>query len=165
MAGNLLKRFLLPEINRRYCLRLLIVGLGAFILFKYIFIPFRVEGRSMWPTYTDGSFNFCFGPAFLFSDPAVGDVVTIRLAGNRVMLLKRVVAREHQVVSFKDGQLYVDQKKVQEPYAAGPCDWELPPRRVKEDHVYVVGDNRSVPLERHHFGQAPVERIVGVPLW
>jgi hypothetical protein len=28
-----------------------------------------------------------------------------------------------------------------------------------------VGDNRNMPMETHHFGQASVERIIGVPLW
>jgi hypothetical protein len=29
----------------------------------------------------------------------------------------------------------------------------------------VIGDNRSMPIENHHFGQASKNRIVGVPLW
>jgi hypothetical protein len=29
----------------------------------------------------------------------------------------------------------------------------------------VVGDNRSMPIENHLFGNASLKRIVGVPLW
>jgi hypothetical protein len=29
----------------------------------------------------------------------------------------------------------------------------------------VVGDNRSMPIENHHFGQTSKNRIMGVPLW
>jgi hypothetical protein len=29
----------------------------------------------------------------------------------------------------------------------------------------VVGDNRSMPIEGHHFGQTSKIRIIGVPLW
>jgi hypothetical protein len=29
----------------------------------------------------------------------------------------------------------------------------------------VVGDNRSMPIENHYFGQAAMERIMGGPLW
>ncbi len=119
----------------------------------------------MRPTYTSGSMNLCFTPRYLFDAPARGDVVTIRMAGNRVMLLKRIVALEDDLVEFENGRLIVNGEKISEPYAAGPCDWGLPPRRVKSAHVYVVGDNRRVPMERHHFGQTPTSRIVGVPLW
>jgi hypothetical protein len=29
----------------------------------------------------------------------------------------------------------------------------------------VVGDNRSMPIGDHYFGQASIRRMVGVPLW
>jgi hypothetical protein len=29
----------------------------------------------------------------------------------------------------------------------------------------VVGDNRSMPIENHHFGQASKVRVIGGPLW
>ncbi len=92
-------------------------------------------------------------------------MVTVRFAGNKVMLLKRVVAVEGERVEFRDGKLFVDGKPVDEPYVRYPCDWNLPPRRVEKGSVYVVGDNRSMPIEDHYFGQTSINRIVGVPLW
>lgn len=165
MADSRIRRFLFPKVNCRYLIRVLIVALAAVTVFKYIFIPFRVQGDSMRPTYVDGSVNLCFTLPYLFVEPDRYDVVTIRLAGNRVMLLKRIVALENETVAFRDGRLLVNQQELPESYVAGPCDWELESRTVKPGHVYVVGDNRSVPLEEHHFGQTPVQRIVGVPVW
>lgn len=165
VTDGIIRRFLFPRLDRRYLVRVLIVAVTAFIVFKYVLIPFRVRGESMWPTYRDGGVNFCFTLPILFSAPKRGDVVTIRLAGNRAMLLKRIVALENDTVEFRDGRLLVNQEDVPEPYVSGPSDWRLPPRTVKPGHVYVVGDNRSVPMERHNFGQTPVERIVGAPLW
>ncbi len=159
------KKFLVPELNRNYLRRVLLVALAAAIFFKYVCIPFRVSGNSMVPTYLNGSVNFCLTVPYWFSAPEPFDVVGVRLAGNHVMLLKRVVASENETVAFKDGRLFVNQKPIQEPYVNGPCDWNLPPRMVKPGYVYVVGDNRNISLERHQFGQTPVERVVGVPLW
>jgi signal peptidase I len=102
---------------------------------------------------------------YLFSEAKRHDVVTVRLAGSRVMLLKRVVAREGERVEFRDGKLFVDGKEIEEPYVRYPCNWNLPPREVEEGCIYVVGDNRSMPIENHHFGQASKKRIMGVPLW
>jgi len=165
MAKSWIKKFLFPEANRKYFIRILIVAVTAFMVFKYVLIPFRIQGDSMWPTYTNGSVNFCFTCLYLFSEPDRNDVVTVRLAGNRVMLLKRIVALENDTVAFKAGKLIVNQQEVEEPYISGSCDWDLPPRKVKPGHIYVVGDNRGVPMERHHFGQTPVRRITGAPLW
>ncbi len=165
LMNILLRKFLMPRPTRGYLIRTTLVALSAFIIFKYIFIPFRVSGQSMDPTYRDGQFNFCFTLKYPFSEIQRGDVVLVRWAGPHVMLLKRVVAVENDTIAFRDGHLYVNGQKITEPYAGASLAWELPPRKVKKNHVYVVGDNRSVPMEVHDFGQTPVSRIVGSPLW
>ncbi|MGB5217139.1 MAG: signal peptidase I [Smithella sp.] len=165
MSDKFIKNFFFPEITGRYILRLVLVAAAAFIIFTYVFIPFRIQGESMAPTYVTGSFNFCFTARYLFSRPKPPDVVTIRMAGQKIMLLKRVVATEGQSIEFREGDLFVDGKKVFEPYVSGKSNWNLPPVTVKSGYVYVVGDNRSVPAERHVFGQTPVHRIAGAPLW
>jgi signal peptidase I len=165
MAKNNLQKFLFPELTVKFFLRVSVIVITVVILFTYIFIPFRINGFSMMPTYKNGGFNFCFTLRYLFSPPKSFDVVTIRLAGSRVMLLKRIVATEGETVEFKKGHLYVNGKKINEPYVTGRQKWDLLPRTVKKDHVYVVGDNRNVPMKMHDFGQTPVYRIIGAPLW
>ena len=91
--------------------------------------------------------------------------MAIRLAGERVMLLKRVVALEGDVVEFRNGDLFVNKEKVEEAYSRYTSDWNLAPRTVNKGHVYVVGDNRSVSIDIARFGQTSTDRIVGVPLW
>jgi len=119
----------------------------------------------MEPTYHNGGVNFCWRVRYLFFEPKRYDVITVRFAGSKVMLLKRVVALEDEQVEFRNGKLFIDGKEMEEPYVRLPCHWNLPPRRVEKDCVYVIGDNRSMPIENHHFGQASKNRIVGVPLW
>lgn len=119
----------------------------------------------MEPTYHDGGFNFCWRLRALFSEPRRFDVVAVRFAGNKVMLLKRVVALEDEQVEFRDGKLLIDGKEIEEPYIHYPCDWNLSPRRVEKSCVYVIGDNRGMPIENHHFGQTSKVRIMGTPLW
>ena len=119
----------------------------------------------MEPTYRNGSVNFLWKFGYIFSKPKRYDVVAVRFAGNKVMLLKRVVAVEGERIEFLNGKLFVDGKEIDEPYVRYPCNWNLPPRQVEKDSVYVVGDNRSTPIEDHHFGQTSMKRILGVPLW
>jgi signal peptidase I len=119
----------------------------------------------MEPAYGNGRVNFIWRPGYTFSGPKRYNVVAVRLAGPKVMLLKRVVALEGEWVEFREGKLFIDGKKVEEPYVRYPGNWNLPPRQVDKDNVYVVGDNRSMPIESHYFGQTSIRRIVGVPLW
>ena len=165
MATGWLRRFLLPDLNGRFVLRLLLVTVIAVVVFTQVLVPLRIEGRSMEPTYGDGGFNFCWRGRYLLSEPERGDVVVIRFAGRRVMLLKRIVALAGDTVEFRNGVLFVNSNTVEEPYVRTPSDWNLVPRRVDPGKVYVVGDNRAVPMDRHHFGQVEQERIVGGVVW
>ena len=160
-----LKQFLLPKVTRKYLLRISIVIVVAVLFFKFVCVPFRVKGYSMMPTYQNGEFNFCFRPEQWFSKPERKDVVVIRMSGTSIMLLKRVVALEGDTVEFRSGTLYVNGEKTKEAYVRYPCNWNLPPRRVAKNHVYVVGDNRNVSLQVHQFGQTHVNRIIGEPIW
>lgn len=160
-----LKQFLFPKITPAFVIRLIFVAACAYVFFGFICTPFVIRGRSMEPTYRNGGFDFVWKPRYLFAEPKRGDVVAVRLAGDKVMLLKRVVALAGDTVEFRDGVLFVGGKAVSEPYVQGPCDWNLPPRKVEPGHLYLVGDNRSMPMENHDFGQTSMYRIVGAPLW
>ncbi len=160
-----IRDFLFPTFNRKYLIRVLIVALCAYVLFAHICLPFRIRGRSMEPTYRDGGVNFCWRPRYLFSEPERFDVVAVRLAGKRVMLLKRVVALAGETIEIRNGKILVDGKEIREDYVRYPCDWNLTPREVKKNSVYVVGDNRNIAMGRHDFGQTSIHRIIGAPLW
>jgi len=158
-------QFFFPSLTPKFLIRALLVALFAYLFFGHICIPLRIRGYSMEPTYHNGGVNFLWKLCYTFSKPKRYDVVAVRFAGNRVMLLKRVVALEGERVEFRSGRLFVDGKEVEEPYVRYPCNWNLPPRQVEKDCIYVVGDNRGMPIEDHHFGQTSMKRILGMPLW
>ena len=159
------KAFFFPDVTRAYIVRVFLVTVMALAIFGYVLTPFRIHGHSMAPTYRDGQFNFCNKLKYRFSPPQRQDVVALRMAGERIVLLKRVVAQEGDVVAFRAGTLFVNNRPVDEPYVHNPAAWELAPRKVVRGHVYVVGDNRRVPMHVHQFGQTSVDRIMGGPMW
>ena len=115
----------------------------------------------MEPTYQDGSFGFCWRLSYLVSPPKRFDVVAVRFSGTRVMLLKRVIALEGETIEFRKGKLYINGQHTSEPYVRGRSEWELKPRTVAPGHVYVVGDNRSISMDRQQFGAVNLRRIEG----
>ncbi|MCJ7774029.1 MAG: signal peptidase I [Desulfobacterales bacterium] len=162
---NRLKHFLFPSVSSIFIIRLIVVAGITYLMFTYIFIPLRIKGHSMEPTYKDGQFNVCLRLKYLFSKPKRYDVVVVRYAGNHIMLLKRVVALEGEQIGFRNGELFIDGQLKEEPYIQYPYDWNLPERKVENGNVYLVGDNRNVPIEHHDFGQTTINRVIGSPLW
>jgi len=165
MDNGHLKNFFLPKMTLGYLLRVAIVAVLAYLVFGYFCIPARLSGSSMEPIYHDGGINFCWTPSYWFKSPKRGDVVMVRLAGKKIMFLKRIVALDGETVEFRDGKLLINGKEINEPYVRFQCDWNLPPRKVETGNVYVVGDNRDMNIDNHIFGQTTVKRVAGRPLW
>ncbi len=159
--GKWLENFLFPKLTRWFFLRVLAVAAIAYVFFGHVCLPMKIRGKSMEPTFADRGFTFCWTPSYWFTEPKRGDVVGIRYVGNGIALLKRVVGLPGDLIEFKSGDLYRNGERIEEPYKAVPSDWNLTPRTVSPGHVYVVGDNRAVPLEKHMLGEVSANRILG----
>lgn len=136
----------------------------CFVVFRFILLPIRITGSSMLPTYRDGQINFANRLAYLRHEPQRGDVVSIRLAGPSMMLMKRIIGLPGETVVFRAGHVHINGQLLDEPYVKQPCDWEKGPVVCGPDEYYVVGDNRSMPFELHEQGRAERDRIIGKPL-
>lgn len=148
--------------NPRFTLiRASLLAVVAVVVFKFILLPIRITGGSMEPAYHDNRVNFINRLAYRSHGPRRGDVVAIRYAGNRVMLLKRVVGLPGEKVGFSGGRVTVSGRQLDEPYLKFPSDWAREPVQLGADEFFVVGDNRSMPIENHTFGIASRERIIG----
>ena len=80
------------------------------------------------------------------------------------LYVKRVIGLAGERVEFRDGAVYVDDRRLREPYADGPTDSAeagtaivVPPR-----HVLVLGDNRAESCDSRVWGPLAVRKIVGV---
>jgi signal peptidase I len=146
----------------RYTLvRIFVLVIICFVVFKFVLIPIKVEGPSMLPTYKSHRVNFVNRLAYLRHEPQRGDVVAIKTSGESIMFMKRIVGMPGETIEFRDGHAIIDGKVLPEPYVQYPCHWEADPQRVPEGWYYFVGDNRSMPQSDHYQGKAERWRIVG----
>jgi signal peptidase I len=157
-----LQRVLIGRNPKRTLVRIVVLVVVSFFLFRFVLVPIRVEGGSMLPTYRENGVNFVNRLAYLFHEPRRGDVVAIRLlAGAHVMYMKRIVGLPGESVAFHNGLLYINGQPVDEPYVRLSGNWEREPEPIGPDHYYVVGDNRAMPWQDHTQGRAARALIVG----
>ena len=141
--------------------RVAILIVTCFVVFKFVLLHIQIRGISMLPTYPDHSRHFVNQLAYLWHEPQRGDVVGIRLAGFHEMYMKRIIGLPGETVAFVDGRVLINGEVLDEPYEKTTCDWNRAPVTLGPTEYFVVGDNRTMPIELHTFGKVERFRIVG----
>jgi signal peptidase I len=142
---------------RRTTVRILVLAAISIITFKWILMPVRADGDSMLPTYYSGNLTLVNRLAYLNGHPKRGDVVAIRLAGPRVVYIKRIVGLPGERIAVVDGEVQIDGTPLAEPYVKHGRSWNFEEVTLGSDEYFVVGDNRGT----SDYGRVEAERILG----
>ena len=146
----------------RTLLRIGFLVASVFLLYHYVIFPIRVSGISMEPNFHDRQLRYVWRLAFRTSLPQRGDAVSIKLVGNRLLLIKRIIGLPGETVDIKRGIVFVNGRALEEPYVKlrrAPWDYSGEPLQAGE--YFVVGDNRSMDRDDHYFGRVQRARILG----
>lgn len=146
---------------RNTLIRIAVLVIGSILLFHFVLLPVKVDGISMLPTYKNGSIHVVNRLAYRWHEPRRGDVVSVRFAGEHLMLMKRIIGLPGESVAFDNGKVLINGKVLDEPYEKWPSQWTLPAKRLRPDEYFIVGDNRTMPSQDHVFGRVDRDRIVG----
>jgi signal peptidase I len=131
--------------------RVLIFICLALVLTKFVFLPIRVSGDSMVPTYHDGQIEFVNRLAYVWHKPKRGDIVAVKYSGPRVLLLKRIIGLPGETCQVINGDFYINGRKLVEPYAFGKISGlfgkgigSSAPHKLEWNQYFVLGDNRRI---------------------
>jgi len=65
-------------------------------------------------------------------------------------------------MSLAEARVLINGKELDEPYLKlADKHWQSPPKLLGPEEFYVVGDNRSMPIQDHTKGAAERNRIIG----
>ena len=125
----------------------------------------RVDGYSMEPTLHNGEFVIVNKLAYRFGDYSQGDVIVFHYPRDPDQeYIKRVIGLPGDRVRISNGQVFVNDQPVAEPYIAAPpryqSEWFVP-----DDSLFVLGDNRNNSSDSHNWGPVPKEYVVGKALF
>ena len=137
---------------------------AAVIVFGWVLLPIRMEGISMMPTY-NGGFNFANRLAYRWSQPQRGDAVAVRMAGESVVLVKRIIGMPGERVSIEVGVVMINGEPLVEPQVRHKAPWNMPEVTLGPNEYFLIGDNRGMPMKYHDFGKASRERLIGKLLY
>jgi signal peptidase I len=136
----------------------------ATLIVTFGFQVARVDGLSMAPTLEDHDRLIVNKLVYEIGDPRPGDIVMLYYPLNPdKMFVKRVIAREGDVVRIVDGHVYVNDVPLHDDYVPEEFrshdDWG--PQVVQQGYYFVMGDHRNNSSDSRHWGQVPKKYIVG----
>lgn len=155
------RRIVFGSNPRRTAVRLLVLIAISAVTFTWVLLPVRTQGISMQPTYQSGSLRFVNKLSYMSRGPSRGDIVAIKLAGTRVVYVKRVIGLPGERLRIAEGQVFINDAPLDEPYVRHRRPWDLPEVAMGTDEYFVVGDNRGMDLRDHTLGRTDLSRIVG----
>lgn len=121
------------------------------ILTNFIFKIVYIDGNSMYPTLTDGSYAIA-GILNRFFGLERFDVVTIDLPGSSEHLVKRLIGFPNETLEYKDNVLYINGEMLTEDFLDETSVTEDFLVTLGEDQYFVLGDNRSHSSDSRYYG-------------
>ncbi|MCH3921693.1 signal peptidase I [Limosilactobacillus sp.] len=168
----------------------IVIGLLIALLIKQFFFQVvRVDGPSMQPNLQNNERVFCLkrskihrGSVVIFDANGVDPQVAVKTD-----YVKRVIGLPGDTVKSKNGNIYVNGKKIDQSYIstkqrnAGTGNWTLKSisvqnswlkhngaTKVPAGEYFVLGDHRSVSNDGRYWGFVPkskIDGVVKVPSW
>lgn len=148
-------RFLIDVVETLILSVILFAGINA------VSARIRVDGASMEPSLQSGEFVIVNKLAYMFSDPAIGDVIVFHFPRDPDQeYIKRIIGLPGDRVEVREGKVYVNGQILNEDYiAASPIyetSWDVP-----SDSLFVLGDNRNNSSDSHNWGPVPIDYVIG----
>jgi signal peptidase I len=122
----------------------------------------KVPSESMLPTLQPGDVLTMRIDAYRQGAPRRGDLIVFHDPNNGELLIKRVVGQPGEPVTAWSGRMWVNGQRLQESYVIGQMVLEAPITVVlKDDEVWVMGDNRDFSDDSRDYGPVKLKQIVG----
>lgn len=154
----------------------------AFLVRGFVLAHFVVDGSSMDSTLATGDRVFVNKLSYRLHDPNRGDVVVLHQINGAAErdLIKRVVGLPGETIEMTncevritevdaldgDGDGQPDSQVLEEPYLdpnviSSTCGGDFEPVTVPDNHVFVMGDNRSGSQDSRAIGPIAEDDLVG----
>ncbi len=126
----------------------IIIILIVILVRSFIVTPIRVNGTSMDPNLSDGEIMI-----LKKYDKSYDrfDIVVVNKSVEGNTLIKRVIGLPNETIEYKDGKLYINGKKMDDPFGYGETE-DFKEIKLKNNEYFVMGDNREVSKDSRILG-------------
>ncbi|MCB9812784.1 MAG: signal peptidase I [Pseudomonadales bacterium] len=152
-----------------------VIGLSFFLIVYLFFMqPHQVNGLSMFPNFDSGDYVLTDKVSYRTGEPQRGDVIVFHAppeagcpTGTGCDFIKRVIGVPGDRVAVHDGNVYLNDEKLEETYL--PEDYKTIEGKfivgrtvtIGPNEYFALGDNRSHSSDSRVWGPVSSSEIVG----
>lgn len=141
--------------------KFLLLFVLVFLLFRFVIGFSFVKGNSMEPTLHSGELVLY---SRLYGRCERGDVVSVKIPSGEYYV-KRIIAVSGDTIDIRDGQVYINDQLLEEPYIDGETlekEGRIRyPFTVRNKQIFVMGDNREDSMDSRSFGVVGERQVKG----
>jgi len=132
-------------------------------IYNEIVQAYQIPSASMSPTLRVGDRILTTKYNFSPEKTHRGDVIVFKYPKDRKTdYVKRVIGLPGEKISILNNKVFIDGKRLDEPYTASHNSERYGPYTVPQGSYFVMGDNRDVSLDSRVWGPVPVDLIEGL---
>ena len=150
---------------------LIAIVLVFLIIRPFIVQAFYIPSGSMRPTLLERDHILVNKFVYRIHEPREGDIVVFKsppgasLDGQERDFIKRLIGLPGDTIEVKNGAVYRNGQRLNEPYILETPDYEMPPVKILPDKLFVMGDNRRNSNDSHAWGLLDRKRVIGAAMF
>jgi signal peptidase I len=137
------------------------------LISHFVLMAVEIKGTSMSPTLLDGDRYILFRCPYLWRAPRLGEIVVIKDPQDEDLSIKRIVGLPNDLVEIRKDGVYVNNRKLSEPYLTSFAAQISGIHPQKAIHLgprqyFVLGDNRFRSADSRTYGPVRRDSILGL---
>lgn len=136
----------------------------SLVIRTFLFETTLVYGKSMEPTLHHRDRVIINKIVYTIGLPSKGEIIVFKNPDNiKENYVKRIIAVEGDIIRIEDGNVYVNDELLDEPYIPEIQTDNFDAVKVPKDTIFVMGDNRnnSQDSRSQSVGFVPLKNIIG----
>lgn len=135
-----------------------IIVIVVIIIRTFIATPIKVNGTSMVSTLKDGDTMILNKVGIHFNELKRFQIVVVKTDDSYI--IKRIIGLPGETIEYKDNNLYINGKKIEDPYNNGKTK-DFDTVKIGADRYFVMGDNRGISADSRISGAVDKKNIMG----
>jgi len=148
-------------------INVLVAAVASILLITYVASAYKIEGNSMQSVLNDRERVIISRLAVKNGNINRFDIVVLYKPDKPgKSIIKRVIGLPGEIIAIKDGDVYINEEKLYEPYLKKEKNVmfraiTMKPLLIRKGYYFVMGDNRTISQDSRIFGPAPGKYIYG----